>query len=534
VSDPQAFDYIVIGAGSSGAVIASRLSEDPSVSVLLLEAGPRHHPLTFVPASFALLIDEPGANWRYGSVPEEATAHRVLAVPRGKVLGGSSAINGLLYVRGNAADYDEWEALGNPGWGWSGVEPLFRALECYPEGDARLRGHNGPVRITRARERNPLFHAMFAAARERGIRVNEDYNAGEQEGLAMTQATLADGRRMSADRCYLSPASGRRNLTVSTGSHVTGLALQERVCTGVHYIQGGVQRQAAARREVILCAGAIGSPQLLELSGIGDPAVLQAAGVPVRHALPGVGENLRDHLMVRGRWRLLDDRVSYNNRVSGWRGLLELLKYATARRGYLSQSAAPLIAFLRSRGDLPAPDIQLTIAPLLVRDIKKRKLERFPGMTVGCYQLKPQSTGSVHLRTGDAQAAPQIRFNFLSSETDRRALIDGLGVARQLIGAAPMDGLRGEELSPGVHVDTPEAILDYIRRTGETAYHPVGTCKMGRDPMAVVDAELRVHGLRGLRVADGSIMPTMPSGNTNAACLMIGEKAARMIRTGGP
>lgn len=526
------FDYIVVGAGSAGAVIAARLSEDPSVRVLLLEAGAASHPLRAMPASYALLIDNPRANWRYRSTPEPGTRERVIPVPRGKLLGGSSAINGLVYVRGQAQDYDGWAALGNPGWAWRDVEPLFRRMEAYQHaGEDGLRGSTGPLRISEADRRNRLYEALFAAGESLGIARNPDYNALVQEGFGMAQGTVWRGRRMDTGACYLAPSRARPNLTVLTAATAERLAIEDRVCRGVYFRQRGQHAAAWARREVIVCAGAIASPQLLECSGVGQPAVLRAAGIAVTHALPGVGENLRDHLMSRVRWRLRVPECSYNTRMKGLARMAEGLKYLLGRTGFLAEPGAAMLGFARSRPGLDRPDVQLTFAPLIVKNPAKRQLEDFPGMTMACYQLRPQSRGSVHITRPDASTPPAIRFNFLDHAEDRQALVDGMRLVRRLFEAPALEAFRGEELTPGPSVRSPQDWLDHIRGTAETAFHPIGTCRMGTDEHAVVDADLRVRGLERLRVADASVMPTMPSGNTNAACIMIGEKAADLIRS---
>lgn len=526
------FDYIVVGAGSSGAVIAARLSEDPAVRVLLLEAGRASHPLRSMPASYALLIDHPGANWRYRSVPEPGTRNRVIPVPRGKLLGGSSAINGLVYVRGQSADYDDWAALGNPGWAWRDVLPLFERIEDYRDASgARLRGSGGPVRISDADARNPLYRAVHAAGESCGIARNADYNGPSQEGFAMAQGTVWRGRRMDTYECYLMPAQARENLTILTRATARRLLIEHGVCTGVEFEREGHLERAHARREVVVCAGAIGSPQLLEVSGIGNPSVLQAAGVALVHRLDEVGENLRDHLMSRIRWRLRVPECSFNSRMRGLQRYREVLKYLLGRTGFLAEPGAAMLGFVRSRAGVERPDLQLTFAPLIVRNPRKRQLEDFPGMTMACYQLRPHSKGSVHIAAADPCTAPAIRFNFLDHEEDRRVLVDGMRLIRRVFDAPALQDFRGEELTPGPSVVSGSDWLEHIRATAETAFHPIGTCRMGGDAHAVVDPELRVRGLRGLRVADASIMPTMPSGNTNAACILIGEKAADLLRS---
>ena len=529
VGAEAAWDYIVVGAGSSGAPLASRLSEDGRTRVLLLEAGRKDHPYTRLPISFGLLIDNPAANWRYFSEPEPGTANRPIPVPRGKLLGGSSAINGLVYVRGQALDYDTWAQMGARGWSWADVEPVFRRMEDYENG-GQGRGVGGPLGVSEVPDRNPLYEALFAAGVEAGHRRNPDYNGAEQEGLVKTQATIRRGRRMSTAHCYLRPAAGRANLRVVTGAATRRLLLEGRRCVGVAYEANGREVEARCGRAVVLCAGAVASPQLLELSGIGRPDILQAQGIPVQHALGGVGENFRDHIMARVMWRLRIRDVSYNHRGRGVRLLGEVARYLASGGGFLSLPSAPLLAFLKSRPELATPDVQMHIVPYAIKDPKRRKLQDFPGMAIGCYQLRPESLGSIHIRSADPREQPAIRFNFLSDPIDRRTMVAAVRMARGIVAQPALDAYRESEFSPGAAVAGDDEILDWMRRNSETAYHPMGTCRMGPGPDAVVDERLRVHGLDGLRIADASIMPTMPSGNTNAACIMIGEKAADLLR----
>ncbi len=523
------FDYIVVGAGSAGSALAARLSEVPNNRVLLLEAGRASHPLSRLPVSFGLFIDNPGVNWRYLSEPEPGTANRAIPVPRGKLLGGSSSINGLVYVRGQPLDYDTWSQFGNRGWSWSDVAPVFERMEDY-RGGGEGRGAGGPLGVSEVADRNPLYDAWFAAAEAVGIRRNPDYNGGDQEGIATTQATIARGRRMSTAHCYLKPARRRTNLAVVAEAATLRLTFDGRRCTGVVYERGGRTHEEAAAREVVLCAGAVASPQLLELSGVGAPEVLRAHGIPVRHALPAVGENFRDHMNARVQWRVRAPGVSYNERARGLGLVGQAARYLATGGGFLSLPSAPLVAFLRTRPELATPDIQLHLIPYAVKDPKRRKLHAFPAMTAACYQLRPESLGSIHIRSSDPAEPPAIRFNFLGDPIDRATLVAGVGLMRRIAAAPPMDPFRGEEISPGAAVDGAAEIESWIRENSETAYHPIGTCRMGPGADAVVDDRLKVHGLDGLRVADASIFPTMPSGNTNAPSIMVGEKCADMMR----
>ena len=524
------YDYIIVGAGSAGSALAYRLSEDPGTRVLLLEAGKASHPYTRLPVSFGLLIDHPGANWRFTSEPEPGTANRTIPVPRGKLLGGSSSINGLVYVRGQTLDYNTWAQLGNRGWSWQDVEPLFLRMENYEKGGDGVRGQGGPLNVSEVADQNPLYEALFAAAEAAGYRRNADYNGPDQEGIVKTQATIWRGRRMSTAHCYLRPAMGRSNLNVVTEALTQRLILEAKRCVGVAYEQGGEVRQARARREVVLSAGAICSPQILELSGIGRPEVLAAHGIAVAHALPAVGENFRDHIISRIQWRVSAPGVSYNDRARGLNLLGQVLKYLTTGGGFLSLPSAPLLAFLKTRPELETPDVQMHLVPYAVKDPKRRKLHSFPGMTMACYQLRPESLGSIHIRSAEPKAEPAIRFNFLADQIDRTTMVEGFKMMRRIVEAPPMSPFRGEEYSPGQTIDGDAAIEQWIREYAETAYHPIGTCRMGPGANAVVDDRLKVHGLDGLRVADASIFPTMPSGNTNAPSIMVGEKCADLIK----
>jgi len=527
----QDYDYIVVGAGSAGAALAARLSEDSRNRVLLVEAGRASHPYSRFPISFGLLINNPGANWLYTSEPEENTANRAIPVPRGKLLGGSSAINGLVWVRGQPLDYDTWAQMGARGWSWQDVAPLFKRIENYEKGDANGRGVAGPLRVSEVSDRNPLYDALFKAAVAAGFKLNTDYNSEDQEGVVKTQASIWRGQRMSVAHCYLKPAMKRANLQVVTDAPSRRVCLEGKRCVGISYWKHGKLIAARARRDVILCAGAVATPQLLELSGIGNPEILKKFGIEVRHALPPVGENFRDHINARIVWRVQNAQASYNHRARGLRAGNEVLRYLATRGGFFSLPSAPLLAFLKTRPELATPDVQMHLVPYAIKDPKQRKLQDFPAMTVSVYQLRPESLGSIHIRSPDPDQHPAIRFNFLADPIDQRTMVDGFRMIRRLVEAAPMDALRGEEFSPGREVASDAEILGWIRNNSQTAYHPIGTCRMGRQPHAVVDEALKVYGLQGLRIADASIFPTMPSGNTNAPAIMVGEKAADLIRS---
>ena len=437
------YDYIVVGAGSAGAALAARLTEDGRSRVLLVEAGRASHPYSRFPISFGLLIDNPDANWRYESEPEPGTNNRPIPVPRGKLLGGSSAINGLVWVRGQPLDYDTWAQMGARGWSWQDVAPLFTRIESYEKGGSNGRGTGGPLRVTEVPDQNPLYDALFKAAVAAGFKLNPDYNSEDQEGVVKTQASISRGRRMSVAHCYLEPAMRRPNLHVVTEAPTRRVLLEGKRCVGIVYAQGGREVEARAAREVILCAGAVATPQLLELSGIGKPEILQKHGIAVQHASPAVGENFRDHINARIVWRVKDPRVSYNHKARGLGSVGQALRYIATRGGFFSLPSAPLLAFLKTRPELATPDVQMHLVPYAIKDPKQRKLQDFPSMTVSVYQLRPESLGSIHIRSADPDAQPAIRFNFLADSIDQRAMVDGFRLIRRLVEAAPMDALRG-------------------------------------------------------------------------------------------
>lgn len=520
-------DYIVVGAGSAGSALASRLSESGRYQVLLLEAGGETHPLSRVPVSFARFIDRPGVNWLYSSEPEKTTGGRNIPIPRGKMLGGSSSINGMVWVRGQAQDFDTWAQLGNRGWSYQDVLPVFKRMESYAGGDSEFRGRDGPLKVSDIAEKGPLYDSLYEACELAGIKRNADYNGPDQEGVAMTQASIRGGRRMSTSRCYLDPARHRKNLEIETNALAETLILEGKRCVGVRYSVRGEKREASATREVIVSSGAINSPQLLELSGIGDPKRLQALGIEVRQALPGVGENLRDHWAPRMKWYVGHHGTTYNETGRGIGAIWQGLRYALSGNGLLGIPASPMRAYFRTREGLAGPDACFTVMPFLVTP--DMQLAKTPGLTIVVHQLRPDSTGSIHVQSTDASKPPAIRFNFLSENTDRECILGAMRITRKVFEAPPMQWLGPKELAPGKEVQTDKDFLDWVSRAAETAYHPVGTCKMGNDPMAVVDDRLKVRGIEGLRVADASIMPTLTSGNTNAPSIMIGEKCSSMV-----
>jgi choline dehydrogenase len=529
-SDIQVYDFIVVGAGSAGAAVAHRLSENPRNRVLLLEAGRASHPWSRIPAGAAKLISNPAANWLYTSEPDANTNGRRIPVPRGRLLGGSSAINGNAFVRGQRQDFDTWAQLGNRGWSYQDVLPFFKRMESYEGGDETHRGHSGPLRVTNPPPTDPLFKALIEAACQVGIPYNPDYNGERQEGIAMSQATIANGRRMSTAHCYIDPIRKRRNLRIENNASTDALLLEGKRCMGVRYRVGDSAREARATREVVVSAGAVNSPQLLELSGIGQADRLRGLGIEVRHALPGVGENLRDHYAPRTRWAIDAKGVTYNDRGRGLGLVRQAIQWALRGDGMLGMVSAPVRAFVRSREGLEAPDLLLGWVPMLTEMRPKGPVISVEsGLTCYAHPMRPESTGTIHITSADPRRAPEIRFNFLSAAIDAELTVRAIRIAREIMYSPALASMQVRELGPGRERTTDEEILDWVRQVGETTYHPVGTCKMGSDAMAVVDERLRVRGIRGLRVADASIMPTLTSGNTNAPAIMIGEKAAAMV-----
>ena len=524
------WDYIIVGAGSAGCVLANRLTEDPSVRVLLLEAGPKDNNFWIpIPVGFNKLLNDTRYNWCFETEPEDNVRGRKIPIPRGKTLGGSSSINGMLYVRGNPLDYDTWSQFGNRGWSYESVLPYFKKSEHYEGGGDDTRGKGGLLNVAPMLEHHEICDAVIAAAAAEGWPTNPDYNNGNQEGFNYYQVTQKQGRRWSTARAFLDPARSRPNLRIETDALSTALLLDGKRAVGVRYTQGGQTHEARCEGEVILSAGSVKSPHLLELSGIGQPERLQDLGIPVAHELPGVGENYRDHYAPRMNWRVKLP-ITLNEQVRGLNFAKEIAKYFIQHRGILTFTAGIVYGFVKTRPELAEPDVQYHFAHASYATAATRILDSEPGMTLTAYQCRPELKGSIHAASPDPNKAPAIRPNFLAEELDRQTVVAGMKIGRRIIENAAMDRYRAFEMNPGDKVQTDEEWLEFARNNGQTTYHVIGTCKMGQDPMAVVDDQLRVRGMEGLRVIDASIMPTMVSGNTNAAVIMIAEKGADLVR----
>ena len=521
-------DFIVIGAGSAGCAVAARLSEDPATRVALIEAGgDDNNRWIHIPSGFGKTFADPSVNWCYETEPDPGAGDRRVYWPRGKVLGGSSSINGMVYIRGQPEDFDHWRQLGNTGWSFDDILPYFRRSEHQVRGADDYHGSGGPLCVSDVAP-HPICEAFIEAAMALGLPRNDDFNGARQDGVGYHQTTTRNGRRCSTAVGYLRPAMQRTNLRVVTEALTEKILFDGKRAVGVSFRRGGEEWTARARREVILCGGAINSPQLLMLSGIGPAAQLSGLGIPVVEALPGVGQSLQDHysaaIKLKSRLPVTVNDVMLSNA----RKLKAGLQYYMFHTGPLAMISSPAALFARTRPELASPDIKCSISPFSA-DRPQDGLHPWSGFTMIAYQLRPESRGEIKLKSADPAAPPAVHPNYLTAETDQRALVAGLKLCRQILDHPQMERFIASEFLPGPEIRSDEELLDYARRRGGTVYHPTSTCKMGVDAMAVVDPELRVRGIEGLRVADASVMPTVVSGNTNAATIMIGEKAADLM-----
>jgi choline dehydrogenase len=526
------YDYIIVGAGSAGCALANRLSASGEHTVLLLEAGGKDsHPMVHIPLGFAFTMKNPQFSWCYKSEPEPHMNNRCIDQPRGKLLGGSSSINGMVYIRGQREDYDNWAKLGNRDWSYDDLLPIFKRCEHNTNGDSKYHGSNGQLWVDNVGDKYDLANMYIQAATESGIPANDDFNGENQEGAGFFQVNIRNGLRQSTAKTYLKPAMTRANLTVATNALACRIEFQGNRASALRYLQNKAQITVNCRKEIILCGGTVNSPQLLELSGVGNPEILSKHGIKVHTPLAGVGENLQDHLTVNTQRSFVGLKTFYeDSKPLAMVGTFA--KLAFQRRGMLVHPASQVGVFFKTDPSVDRPDAQIHFTPAAGTQDESGRMLTVPGTTATVCYLRPKSRGHVHIRSNDPTDAPALLHNYLAEEDDRKKMIAAVRKTRAIFEAPVFDAYRREELVPGPEVQSDDELLEFIRNTGESVYHPVGTCKMGNDDMAVVDDRLKVHGIEGLRVADASIMPTLISGNTNATAVLIGERCADFILGG--
>ncbi len=526
------FDYIIVGGGTAGCLLANRLSKDQDTRVLLLEAGDKDsNPLIKIPVGVSALFGHKKLNWRYWTEPELGCKGRKIYWPRGKVLGGSSSINGMIHMRGNPEDFNQWRELGNAGWGWEDVLPYFKKSEHFQGGADEFRGDSGELSVKFFEPNVPISHQFVDSAIARGLARNDDFNGANREGAGIGQVNMENGVRCSSAAAFLRPAQKGPNLKIEVKAFAEHILFKERQACGIEFKNSdGKLTRATCRKEVILSGGSVNSPQLLQLSGIGDPDHLKSLGINLVHALPGVGENLKDHVWVPVTCRV-NSRITLNHKLRTWKYPVYLIQYLMTRRGLMTQTSSDTYAFVHSRSESPLPDLQLAFRPYSVSydGDHRPAVDDFEGCSVSIFLVRPESVGSIKIASADPQVYPTIRANYLTAEADVRALVSGIVWARKIFNEEPIASMIDSEFEPGDGVTEDTGLIDYIRGNVESVYHPVSTCRMGHDDQSVVDDRLRVHGIQGLRVIDASIMPTITSANTNAPTVMIAEKGADLV-----